>query len=233
LKTSYLDLILIHWPGVKGLQLDDHKNVEMRKKTWQTLEQFYFERKVRLIGVSNYTIKHLKQLLEYCQVKPHVLQVNILFSYWLDLFQKFCNNYKSEFHPLLVQADLVEFCRSNSIQFQAYSSLGTSDQNLHKDLMENEKIAEIAKKYSKSAAQILLKWALQQDIGSFKTQFSIFSDFLIQKNCLKAVIPKAVKFEHLKANIEIFDFNLNSEDIDSITKLNANRNLCWNPQTVI
>lgn len=81
LRTQYLDLVLIHWPGVKGLQLDDYKNVEMRKKTWQTLEQFYFERKVRLIGVSNYTIKHLKQLLEYCQVIPHVLQVNSQFSY--------------------------------------------------------------------------------------------------------------------------------------------------------
>jgi diketogulonate reductase-like aldo/keto reductase len=73
--------------------------------------------------------------------------------------------FKCEFHPLLFQKDLREFCAKNSIVFQAYSSLGTSDKQLNKRLVENELIIELAKSYSKSPQQILLKWAVQQQIG--------------------------------------------------------------------
>lgn len=75
MKTSYLDLVLIHWPGVKGLKPDDEMNSQIRMNTYQVLEEFYFNRVVKLIGVSNYNLRHLKELLQYSKVKPHIIQV--------------------------------------------------------------------------------------------------------------------------------------------------------------
>lgn len=75
LRTEYLDLVLIHWPGVKGLKLDDERNSELRKLTYEHLEKLYWDGTVKLIGVSNYTLKHLKELLAYAKVTPHLLQV--------------------------------------------------------------------------------------------------------------------------------------------------------------
>ena len=148
LKSSYIDLILIHWPGFKGLKPDDKRNTEMRKQTWQVLESLNQSGLVKSIGVSNYTIRHLNELLSHAIIKPHLLQ--------------------SEYHPLLVQDDLVKFCRQNSIVFQAYSSLGTSDPKSSKLLTENETIVSIANKYSKTPAQILLKFSVQQNISKCK-----------------------------------------------------------------
>lgn len=154
LRVAYLDLVLIHWPGVKGLRLDDVKNAQLRQRTYTILEELHTKGLIKLIGVSNYTIRHLNELFAHCQVKPHLLQ--------------------SEFHPLLKQAELVEFCRSHGIQFQAYSSLGTSDKNLSSILTQNELIVNLGSKYNKSPAQILLKWAVQQNIGIFDNFFNLF-----------------------------------------------------------
>ena len=74
--------------------------------------------------------------------------------------------FKLEFHPLLNQKAIREFCTSNSIAFQAYSSMGTSDKNLSRNLLENEVINSIAQKHAKTPAQILLKWSVQQKIGN-------------------------------------------------------------------
>jgi diketogulonate reductase-like aldo/keto reductase len=75
LRTTYVDLVLIHWPGVKGLKLDDERNSDLRRSTYQTLEKLHSEGLIKLIGVSNYNIKHLNELLSYARVKPHLLQV--------------------------------------------------------------------------------------------------------------------------------------------------------------
>ncbi len=74
-QTNYLDLVLIHWPGVKGLKLDDEKNALIRRETWNVLEEYYSNGKVKSIGVSNYTIKHLNELFSYSKIRPHLLQV--------------------------------------------------------------------------------------------------------------------------------------------------------------
>jgi diketogulonate reductase-like aldo/keto reductase len=191
LRTSYLDMVLIHWPGVKGLKLEDPRNLELRRETYLALEKMYEEGFLKFIGVSNYTLKHLEELFTYCSIKPHLNQV--------------------EFHPLLNQTELIEFCNQHSIIFQAYSSLGTSDQNLSNQLVNNQLIIDLAEKYSKNVAQILLKWAVQQNIS---------------------VIPKSTKYENLKANINIFYFNLSQDDMLKINSLNQNLHLCWNPETV-
>jgi len=81
---------------------------------------------------------------------------------------------------LLNDKEVVEFCEKNGIVFQAYSSMGTSDKSLSKNLLDNEVIISLSKKYAKSGAQILLKWSIQQNIGIFKFKFF----FLIPKDQL-------------------------------------------------
>eukprot|EP01114_Cavostelium_apophysatum_P020302 TRINITY_DN6767_c0_g1_i3.p1 TRINITY_DN6767_c0_g1~~TRINITY_DN6767_c0_g1_i3.p1 ORF type:complete len:245 (-),score=55.21 TRINITY_DN6767_c0_g1_i3:294-1028(-) len=138
LRTTYLDLYLIHWPGKKGLKTDSKMNAVHRKESWRALETLYKEGKCKAIGVSNYTKAHLEELLEACTVIPHVNQV--------------------EYHPYLTQTDLLSFCREKGIQLEAYSSLGQGE------LVANEDVARIAIKYGKSVPQVLLRWGLQQEI---------------------------------------------------------------------
>ncbi len=75
LKTPYLDLILIHWPGCSGLDPKDPKNSELRKGSYEDLEELYSEGLVKSIGISNYMIPHIEELLKHCKVLPTVNQV--------------------------------------------------------------------------------------------------------------------------------------------------------------
>lgn len=83
LKTNYIDLILIHWPGSKGLKPENAENSIKRRETWKCLEQAKEQGLVNLIGISNYNLKHLNELLIYSKIKPNWLQVlEIFFSYY-------------------------------------------------------------------------------------------------------------------------------------------------------
>lgn len=145
LKLSYLDLVLVHWPGVAKTPPSDSKNKLMRKETWMELENLVSMGKIKSIGVSNYGENHLKDLLEYCKVKPTVNQV--------------------EFHPMCYQKQLLAFCKSNSIYLQAYSSLGSSQSKPPgwTVLFGNDVVKSISKKHSKTIPQILLRWGYQHD----------------------------------------------------------------------
>ena len=77
LETDYLDLFLIHWPGVQGADVTSANNAVLRQESWKTMEENFKSGKLRAIGVSNYTLEHLHQLLEACEVVPHVLQVEV------------------------------------------------------------------------------------------------------------------------------------------------------------
>ena len=77
LETDYLDLFLIHWPGVQGVDVASSTNAILREESWKVLEENFKIGKLRSIGVSNYTLDHLHQLLETCEVVPHVLQVEL------------------------------------------------------------------------------------------------------------------------------------------------------------
>lgn len=127
LGLDYVDLYLIHWP-VEG----------KRTESWRALLEIYATDKCRAIGVSNYTIRHLEELLADSPVVPAVNQV--------------------EFHPFLYQKELLEYCRAHGIQFQAYSPL-TKGQRLN-----DANITRIAEKYGKSNAQIMIRWVLQHDV---------------------------------------------------------------------
>ncbi|MDX8365984.1 aldo/keto reductase [Cytobacillus sp. IB215665] len=127
LNLDYLDLYLIHWP-VEGKY----------KETWRALEQLYKDGKVRSIGVSNFHVHHLQDLLTEAEIKPMVNQV--------------------EFHPKLLQEELRNFCREHQIQFEAWSPL------MHGKLLDNELLTEIANKHNKTAAQVILRWDLQSGV---------------------------------------------------------------------
>ncbi|MFD0586604.1 aldo/keto reductase [Paenibacillus sp. GCM10027627] len=126
LETDYVDLLLIHWP-VK----------EKYKETWRALEKIYSDGKARAIGVSNFQIHHLQDLIATSEIVPMVNQV--------------------EYHPLLTQEDLLSFCRDNGIQLMAWSPLMQGN-------LDNRLLAEIGAKYGKSPAQVVLRWDLHNGV---------------------------------------------------------------------
>jgi diketogulonate reductase-like aldo/keto reductase len=138
LETDYLDLFLLHWPGVQKLPVDDPQNKILRTESWKVLEEMYESGTLRSIGVSNYTVQHLEHLMEHCSVVPHVNQV--------------------ELHPHYPQHDLVEFCTKHSIHLQAYSSLGQN--GVDGKLLSSKPVLEVASNINKSPAQVLLKWGI-------------------------------------------------------------------------
>lgn len=145
LKLSYIDLVLVHWPGVAKVAPGDQKNKVMRRETWSELEDLVQSGIIKSIGVSNYTENHIKDLLEYAKIKPTVNQV--------------------EFHPLCYQKELLEFCKKNSIYLQAYSSLGSSQSKPPgwTVLFSHETVKSIASKHNRTIPQILLRWGLEKD----------------------------------------------------------------------
>ncbi|KAG2219912.1 hypothetical protein INT45_008549 [Circinella minor] len=134
---DYFDLYLIHWPGTAKKKLNDPINQENRMGSYRALETLYQEGKVRHIGISNYTAKHLEHLIERCKIIPHVHQF--------------------ELHPRLVQQDILNLCDQYQIQIQAYSSLGEGK------LLTDESILDIVKKEKNDTAQVLLRWAIQHN----------------------------------------------------------------------
>lgn len=153
LRTDYLDLLLIHWPGLfqlapgKGfhnaLKGDDPKHVNMRAESWHALEKLCKEGKLRAIGVSNYMIPHLEELLKGAEILPAVNQC--------------------EYHPYWYEPELVKYCQQHGIHFQAYSSFGSSANR--KELFEDEKIKAMAAKYKCTVPEFLLAWAMSQGMS--------------------------------------------------------------------
>lgn len=170
---SYVDLFLIHWP-VEGL----------RNESWKALEKLLEEGKCRAIGVSNYTIGHLRESFEGSSTVPAVNQV--------------------EFSPYLYQKSLLEFCRSNSVQLEGYSPL-TKGENLG-----DPALGAIASRYSKTPAQILLRWALQKEI---------------------VTIPKSTNRERIRENADVFDFDISQEDMETLDSFNIDLRTSWDPTT--
>ncbi|MDO8538271.1 MAG: aldo/keto reductase [archaeon] len=174
LGLKYVDLYLIHWP-VEG----------KRNAAWKVLEKIYKEGKAKSIGVSNYTIKHLEELLEVADIVPAVNQV--------------------EFSPYLYQKELLEYCKKKGIALEAYAPLTRGER------LKEPKLMEIAKKYSKTPAQILIRWTLQHEL---------------------IVIPKSVHKERIQENAKVFDFSISKEDMKKMDSFNENLHTCWNPTNV-
>ena len=146
-------------------------------ETWRALEKLYRDGRVRAIGVANFMPEHLQDVMDHSEVKPMVDQV--------------------EFHPLLTQRPLLEFCRANQIQLEAWSPLFRGG-----EVLSDPAIVEIAKTHGKTPAQVILRWDLQQGV---------------------ITIPKSVHKERIQENSEVFDFTLSAEEMDRIAALDANR----------
>lgn len=127
LELDYLDLYLVHWP-VEGKYKD----------TWRALETLYKEKRVRAIGVSNFQIHHLQDVMKDAEIKPMINQV--------------------EYHPRLTQKELQAFCKEQGIQMEAWSPL------MQGQLLDNETLQEIAEKHDKTTAQVILRWDLQNGV---------------------------------------------------------------------
>jgi methylglyoxal/glyoxal reductase len=195
LNLDYVDLYLIHYP------------VRERQQSWRALEALRAEGKARSIGVSNFTIRHLRELLAETKTVPVVNQV--------------------EFHAYLYQRDLLDFCAAEGIVIEAYSPLTKGVR------LKDPKLVAVAKKYSKagsqpgafrsrlslldklsqrsetkSTAQILIRWALQHGL---------------------AVIPKSANRRRIFEDADIFDFEITAEDMELLDRFNENLRTCWDP----
>ena len=144
--------------------------------TWKALEQLYKEKKIRAIGVSNFMKHHLEDLMQHTEIVPMVNQM--------------------EFHPHLVQQDLIDFCNRHHIQYEAWSPM------MQGKIFDLKILDQFAEKYKKTVAQIVLRWNLQKGV---------------------VTIPKSVKKERIQSNADLFDFELSQEDMDRIDALDQNK----------
>lgn len=127
LQMDYVDLYLVHWPVVGEY-----------KDTWRALEQIYRDGRARAIGVSNFMMDHLEDLLSHCEIRPMVNQV--------------------EFHPFLVQQPLLDYCKAKEIQHESWFPF------MHGRLFELGILTDLCDKYNKTVAQIVLRWNLQKGV---------------------------------------------------------------------
>lgn len=171
LGLEYLDLYLIHWP-VEGKY----------KEAWKALETLYKEGRVKAIGVSNFHIHHLEELINDAEIIPMVDQV--------------------EYHPRLTQKELQTFCKEHNIQLEAWSPLMAGQ------LLDNSELREIASKYGKSVAQIIVRWDLQNDV---------------------ITIPKSTKEHRIVENANVYDFELVKDDMNRIDLMNENQRVGPDP----
>ncbi|WP_286231620.1 aldo/keto reductase [Neobacillus mesonae] len=171
LGLDYLDLYLIHWPGKNKF-----------KETWKALEKLYKDGRVRAIGVSNFKVHHLEELIKDCEIKPMVNQV--------------------EYHPHLTQKELLAFCQREGIQLEAWSPLKQGQ------ILSDPVINQLAEKYGKSAAKIVLRWDLQSKV---------------------VTIPKSIKEQRIIENANIFDFELTAEEMQTIDGLNKDERVGPDP----
>lgn len=144
-------------------------------ETYRALEKLLAEGLVRAIGVSNFKEHHLDRLMAETSVVPAVNQV--------------------EFHPLLRQKSLHEYCKSKGIALEAWAPL-------MKGQLDHPILLRLAEKYGKTPAQVVLRWHIQLGV---------------------IVIPKSVHQDRIVSNADVFDFELSAEEIAEIESLDENK----------
>ena len=167
LDTEYIDLMILHQPSANYLA------------GYRQLEKAYTEGKLKAIGISNFNIQEIQEILDNCSVVPALIKV--------------------EAHPYYPQTELKKLLSKNNIVMQAWYPLGGRD---NKSILKERVIEELADKYKKSPAQIVLKWHTQMNV---------------------IVIPGSKSEPHIKENIDIFDFTLTKEDMMKIASIDKNQ----------
>lgn len=145
---------------------------------YRQMEKAYKEGRVKAIGLSNFTAEGIQEILDICEVKPAILQ--------------------TEVHPYSQEKELKEFLAKENIVIQAWYPLGHGDAAL----IQEPVFTELAKKYGKTNAQIILRWHVQAG---------------------NVVIPGSKNPDHIKANLELFDFTLTEEEMATIAGLNKDK----------
>lgn len=163
LGLDYLDLYLVHWPGIDTNYVDVYK----------ALEKIYQDGRVRSIGVSNFHVHHLENLLKETSVVPVINQI--------------------EFHPHLTQEEVRDYCKGKGIQVEAWSPL------MNGSLLEESLIQQLASKYGKTPAQIVLRYDVQHGV---------------------VTIPKTMTPARMTENLTVFDFVLTEEEMAQLDTLN-------------
>ena len=153
-----------------------------RKDTWKAIEKIYSEGRAKAIGTGNYLLPFLKELESYSGVIPAVNQI--------------------EFSPYLFLKDEFEYCKANKIQLQAYTPL------LRGKKFDDQRLISLGKKYGKTPAQIILRWAIQQEISS---------------------IPKSSNINRLNENFDIFNFSVDDAEIHFINSFNEDLRIIDDP----
>ncbi|RRG08636.1 MAG: aldo/keto reductase [Lactobacillus sp.] len=169
LQTDHVDLLLMHWP------VNDLYN-----ETWQAMESIYRQGKALAIGVCNFDVERLTDLLRHASITPAVNQI--------------------EFNPRIHQQAVVDLCRVQGIQVEAWSPLGNGQS------ISNPLIGKIATAHQKTAAQIILRWETQQGL---------------------IVIPKSVHESRMIENAAIDDFDLTADEMAQISSLNTEEHSRW------
>ena len=177
--------------SLNKLQMDyvdlylEHWPVEGRRlESWKAMEKILTDGKVKAIGVSNFMKRHIEELLDNSDIVPVINQIELSpFNY---LFRK----------------DTIDFCLENNIAIEAYSPLTKARK------LDDPNLVEIAVKYHKTTAQILIRWALQHEF---------------------IAIPKSTKQHRIIENASVFDFSISEVDMDFLDGLNENLVTGWDP----
>lgn len=154
-------------------------------ETWRALEKIYKEGRVRAIGVSNFLEIHLDYMLPKVEIVPAVNQM--------------------EFHPYLIQQELIDLCAENNIIYQAWSPI------MQGRVFDIPLLKQIGKKYRKNPAQVVLRWDLQKGVPT---------------------IPKSVNQARIISNADIFDFELTADEVALIDGLDKNHRFGYDPMMV-
>jgi D-xylose reductase len=206
LQLDYLDLYLIHFPIAQAYISPDvrypagwffdpnapHPKMKPAlvpiSETWRAMEGLIEAGLVRNIGICNFGVSLIRDLLAYAEIRPAVLQV--------------------EMHPYLTQEKLVRFCQEQQINVTAFSPLGAASYHQigmaapDESVLHQPIVRKVAEHHSRTPAQVVLRWGVQRGT---------------------AVIPKTGRPERLKENLNIFDFELTPDEMNSISALDRNR----------
>ena len=169
LQTDYVDLLLLHWPVFNKYN-----------ESWRALQDIYKDGQAKAIGVCNFNVEHMTNLMDHADIVPMVNQL--------------------EFNPRIHQPETVAFCQGHHIQLEAWSPLGNGK------LLNNSVIKKIADKHDKTVAQVELRWELQQGL---------------------VVIPKTTHVGRMKENMDVFDFQLDADEMETIAELDEEKHAIW------